>query len=298
MNPRNIKYWFYTHNPLAKHSRLLKNYFFCGLFLQIIVILILILQCINEVRLNENDFKEIWYSSLTYYTHQCNIFFIIIYFIYFFNQKSNLFKSGNLLCCIAAYAAINLVIFNSWIIFNIFHDTIKFGYTQQNILILEKTINICLYIFLFEINPIFMISLFIVNAKFNSSQRQISKNKIIKSFFYWLIYPFFYSIYVLVIPFLTCGVEQRNFSVYSNFTNCCPNCFYQKNRDDPSSSELGKYSNIVNVLILFFICIIVVCLFLFLEIMFYSNEMTIKEKNKREKLEEDINNYLWKNYKK
>lgn len=107
-----------------------------------------------------------------------------------------------------------------------------------------------------------------------------------------MIYPFCYSIYVLIIPFLTCGVEYRNFSVYGNFTNCCPNCFYQKNKNDPSSSELGKYSNIINVLILFFICIIIICLFLFLEVKFYSNAMIIKEKNKQNKLEEDIANYL------
>lgn len=297
MNPKNIKYWFYTHNHLAKHNKLVKNYFLMGLFLQIIVILILTLQWIIEIMINENDFKEIWYSSLTYYTQQCNVLFIVVYFIYFFNQKSNFFKNKSLLCCIAAYATINLIIFNSWIIFNLFHNVIKFDYSQQKILISKKILNTCQYIFLFEINPIFMISLFIVNAKLNIFSKQIKKKKIIKSFFYWIIYPFCYSIYMLIIPFLTCGVDCRNFSVYNNFTNCCPNCFCQKNENDPSSSELGKYSNIANIFILFFICIFVICLFLFLETKFCSNEMIAKEKNEKIKLEEQINNYLWKNKK-
>lgn len=59
MNLKNIKYWFYIHNPLARHSKLLKNYFFSGLFLQVIVILILILQWINEIKINGNNFEEI-----------------------------------------------------------------------------------------------------------------------------------------------------------------------------------------------------------------------------------------------
>ena len=83
MNPKNIKYWFYNNNPLAKHSKLLTNYFLFGLFLQIVVILILVLQWINEIKINEDDFREIWYSSLTYYTQQCNILFGIVYIIYF-----------------------------------------------------------------------------------------------------------------------------------------------------------------------------------------------------------------------
>lgn len=297
MNPKNIKYWFYTNNPLARHSKLIRNYFLCGLFLQVVVILILVLQWINEIKINEGDFKEIWYSSLTYYTQQCNVLFSIIYIIYFFKQKLIFFKKGNLLCCIAAYAAISLVIFNSWIIFNIFHDTIKFDHTQQNILIFKRAINICQYVFFFEINPIFMISLFIVNAKYNNYKKQITKNKVIKSFFCWLIYPFCYLIYVLIVPFLTCGADHRNFSVYGNFTNCCPNCFYQKNKNDPSSSEIGRYSNIINIFILFLICIVVICLFLSLKIKFYSNKINSEEKDKRIKLDENINDYLWKHKK-
>lgn len=168
---------------------------------------------------------------------------------------------------------------------------IKFDYAQQNILISKKILDISQYIFLFEINPIFMISLFVVNAKYNISSKQISKKSIIKSFFCCLIYPFCYLIYMLIIPFLTCGADHRNFSIY-NFTNCCPNCFYQKNENDPSSSELGKYSNINNIFFLFFICIVIVCLFLLLEIKFYSNKMIVKEKNKKIKLEEQINDYL------
>ena len=297
MNPKNIKYWFYNNNPLAKHSKLLTNYFLFGLFLQIVVILILVLQWINEIKINEGDFREIWYSSLTYYTQQCNILFGIVYIIYFLKQKLNFFKKGNLLCCIATYAAINLIFFNSWMIFNIFYDAIKFDYTQQNILIFKKTIDICQYVFFFEINPMFMISLFIINAKFNNYKKQIPKNKVIKSFFYWLIYPFCYLIYVLIIPFLTCGVDHRNFSVYGNFTNCCPNCFYQKNKNDPSSSEIGKYSNIINVLILLFICIAIIYLFLLLEIKFCSSKTDNKEKIEKIKLDENIDDYLWKHKK-
>ena len=298
MNPKNIKYWFYTNNSLARYSKLIRNYFLCGLFLQVVVILILVFQWINEIKINEGDFKEIWYSSLTYYTQQCNVLFSIIYIIYFFKQKLIFFKKGNLLCCIAAYAAISLVIFNFWMIFNIFHDVIKFDYTQQNILIFKRAINICQYVFLFEINPIFMISLFIVNAKFNNYyKKQITKNKVIKSFFCWLIYPFCYLIYVLIVPFLTCGADHRNFSVYGNFTNCCPNCFYQKNKNDPSSSEIGRYSNIINIFILFFICIVVICLFLYLKIKFYSNKINSEEKDRRIRLDENINDYLWKHIK-
>ena len=297
MNPKNIKYWFYINNPLARHSKQLRNYFFYGLFLQIIVILILILQWINKIKINHGDFREIWYSSLTYYTQQCNILFSVIYIIYFFKQKLNFFKKGNLLCCIAAYAAINLIVFNSWIILNTFYDTIKFNDVQQNILIFEKSINICQYVFLFEINPIFMISLFIINAKFNNCKKQIAKNKVIKFFICWLIYPFFYLIYVLIIPFLTCGADRRNFSVYGNFTNCCPNCFYQKNKNDPSSSEIGQYSNIINILILFFICIGVIYLFLSIKTKFYSNKIDSKEQAKKTKLNEDISDYLWKHKK-
>ena len=87
-------------------------------------------------------------------------------------------------------------------------------------------------------------------------------------------------------------MDHRNFSVYGNFTNCCPNCFYQKNKNDPSSSEIGRYSNIINIFILFLICIVVICLFLSLKIKFYSNKINSEEKDKRIKLDENINDYL------
>lgn len=231
----NIKNWFHEKNIFKKPNRWIHNVVFWGVIIEIITLGLIITSMITKTIEGTWGAAGIWFYSLTFFTQQSNILVAIFVITFFFKKDAKIFKNSYFLVFVTAYITITFIGFNFFLLpGGVAYALINFTDDPVIHITYNTVISIFTNIFAHEINPVFMVSLYILLVKKTEVRVLKTGKQAWKYVGFGLIYPIIYLTYAAVIPFLV------DFSVYGPFTNLNPNLYWS---NEGASNDPNAFTN-------------------------------------------------------